>query len=185
MSSVSQSLHLPTYRQWQAFHERLPLPHMLECIACRERLDWQAYDVARRGKRGGVTREQATVVRVGALCKVKQYEWYIPANGSSEDIIESWKDAVIPFHASGIGCPACQVAQASADADAIRQFDSMANERKPQRTVLSIPFQFNPATNLRLPTAVSTRNTYIRTYARHAPAKRIAYIDVTDKVMEC
>jgi hypothetical protein len=177
--------HLPTYRQWQAFRERLPLPHMLKCIACEARLDWQAYDVACRGTRDGMEHEQANRVSVGALCKVKQYEWYIPANGSSEDIIESWKDAVIPFHVTGVGCPVCQLAQAKADADAMRQFEVLSGERMSHRTVLAIPFQFNPVTNLRLPTSVSTRNTYIRAYARHSPAKRIAYIDVTSQVMKC
>jgi len=177
-------LTLPTYRQWQAFRATLPLPSMLACIACGVRIDWRAYDVARRSKRDGIEREQVAIVRVGALCKVRQYEWYIPPDGSSEDIIESWKKMVIPFHASGIGCVNCQGIQSRLDAQAMRDLDALTAKRGTQRTILAIPFQFDPRTNLRLPTAVSTRNTYVRARTRHTPVKRIAWIDVTQRVLE-
>ena len=171
-------LTLPTYRQWLAFRTALPLPHMLLCIACGVRIDWRAYDVARRGKHDAFDREQAAVVRVGAVCKERQYEWYIPADGTSEDIIESHRDIVVPFYASGMGCPDCQVRQAYVTAEAMRECHALNAEQRPVRTVVVVPFAFNPTTNLRLPTAISTRTTYIRRMTQRSPTMRVPFIDV-------
>lgn len=172
----------PTYRQWQAFKALLPLPHTLLCLACGIRMDWRSYDVARRGRRDGMDHEQAAKVRVGAVCKVRQYEWYIPADGTSDDLVESFKDMVIPFHVSGVGCPDCQVVQSQLDSQAMR--DTEVRVKDARRTVIAVPFAFDPKTHLRLPTVLSTRTTYIRGLRRHTPAKRIAYIDVTDRIIE-
>lgn len=177
------TVRYPKYRQWLAFKAMLPLPYQLLCIACNAVIDWRAYDVARRGKRNDMEREQMAKVRVGALCEVRKYEWYIPANGTSEDIVESFNEMLIPFHAVGIGCPDCQVRQARVDADAIRERELLTAEQEPYRTVTAIPFVFDPITHLRLPTSVSAKTTYVRHTARRTPAKRIAYIDVTDQVI--
>ena len=178
------TVRYPKYRQWLAFKAALPLPYQLLCIACNAVIDWRAYDVARRGKRNDMEREQMAKVRVGALCEVRKYEWYIPANGTSEDIVESFNDMLIPFHAAGIGCPDCQVKQSVVEAAAIRETEVLTAEQEPYRTVTAIPFVFDPITHLRLPTSVSAKTTYVRHTARRTPAKRIAYIDVTDQVLQ-
>mgnify|MGYP001559413434 CR=1 FL=1 len=182
-STEQRVVRYPKYRQWVAFKALLPLPYQLLCIACNAIIDWRAYDVARRGKRNDIEREQVAKVRVGALCEVRKYEWYIPANGTSEDIVESFNEMLIPFHAAGIGCPACQVQQSIVDAAAMREFEILTAEQDPYRTVTAIPFQFDPTTHLRLPTSISARTTYVRHTARRSPTKRIAYIDVTDRVI--
>jgi len=145
-------------------------------------LDWQAYDPARRGGRDRITREQAVNVRVGALCKVKAYEWYIPPGGTSEDIVESWQDRIIPFHCAGIGCQTCQGLQALAHADAIHRCEALAEDAPRRKSLIAMPFQYRD--NLRLPTSVSTRNTYVKGFRRQVPTVRIAYLDVTERVME-
>ena len=171
----------PKYMQWVTFKALLPLPCQLLCIACHTVIDWRAYDVARRGKRGDISRQQATYVRVGAVCKVRKSEWYIPANGNSEDIVEAFHDMFIPFHATGMGCPDCQVMQSRADATAMHNV--LTAEQEPYRTITALPFALDPLTHLRLPTSVSARTTYIRHTARRNPAKRLAYLDVTDQVI--
>lgn len=176
-------VRIPTYQQWLRYRAQLPLPHMLLCLACRAPLNWRAYDPAARGKRDKTTREQAANVRVGSICKVKQYEWYIPANGSSEDIVESWHDMLLPFHVAGIGCPDCQYEQTKADADAQREFDALVEDAIIGRRIAAIPFQYDPKTCMRLPTAVSTRTTYRRETAMQTPTKRIAFLDVTIQVL--
>ena len=173
----------PRYKQWVTFKALLPLPCQLLCIACHAVIDWRAYDVARLGKRGDIIRKQATNVRVGAVCKVRKSEWYIPANGSSEDIVEAFHDMFIPFHATGIGCPDCQVKQSVAETATLRDCALRTLEQEPYRTITALPFTLDPLTHLRLPTSVSTRTTYIRHTARRNPVKRLAYLDVTAQVI--